>query len=61
MTLEEIKTNLCIYDTRNPDHKDVCDDWTELPEPRLHCCCDNCFYGRDKLAVEILTILGLEE
>ena len=58
MTLEEIHSNLCAYDKRNPDWNDLHgnddDDDDEVREPRKGCFCDNCFYGRDVLAVELL-------
>ena len=56
MTREEVLSNLCIKDTRNPDHEDCYQgfDPDEIPEPRVNCYCDNCFHGRDKLALEIL-------
>ena len=49
MTEQEIFENLCTYDERNPLY-----DWPGIP--REGCYCDNCFYGRDKLAVEILRL-----
>jgi len=49
MNLTEILSNLCYHDPRNPDYTD--DDEDDKPE---NCYCDNCFYGRDKLAKEIL-------
>jgi hypothetical protein len=58
MTLEEICESLCTYDARSPDYEMhiqcISADLTEIPEPRNNCKCDNCFYGRDKLAIEIL-------
>ena len=50
MTIEEIVVNLCVYDKRNPDSLD------EGKNPKK-CCCDNCFYGRDILAQEILRLM----
>lgn len=47
MTELEIKENLCWFDPRNPNYP-------EGEERRDDCHCDNCFYGRDKLANEIL-------
>jgi hypothetical protein len=50
---EEAKTHLCIFDTRNPNHTPP--HFLDEPvEPRIGCCCDNCFYGRDKLALIII-------
>ena len=53
MTLEEIKSRLCFYDPRNPDA--LFDPYDPEPQPK-DCSCDNCFYGRTKLAEEILII-----
>ena len=52
MTLEEVYENLCSYDKRSPCYSDDLDR-----KPRLNCFCDNCFYGRDKLALELLKFL----
>jgi hypothetical protein len=51
MDIEEIKSNLCYYDDRNPNR----DKLTEKKEGK--CFCDNCFYGRDELANAMLKIL----
>jgi hypothetical protein len=55
---------LCIKDPRNPIFKDICDDKDEAPTPRDGCNCDNCFYGRDEMALEIIAlrahVAGLE-
>ena len=56
MTINEIKSNLCYYDRRNPDSiaYDVLND--------DDCYCDNCFSGRAKLVEELLLqISKLEE
>ena len=51
MTDHEVLRNLCFHDPRNP-HNDP-----ELgQEPRDNCYCDNCFHGRDELALEILRL-----
>ena len=56
MEIEEIYSNLCSYDKRNPYYEDdFCDE-----EPRKNCHCDNCFYGRDKLALEIIVLKALD-
>jgi hypothetical protein len=50
---------LCINDKRNPLWVDVheFDDEDEIQEPRGEdCYCDNCFYGRDKLAMRIIEL-----
>ena len=54
--MSDYKEDLCIYDPQNPlsnanpEHGYPTDD---DPEPRKNCSCDNCFYGRDKLALRI--------
>ncbi len=50
MEIQEIYTKLCWYDKRNPENL-VLDSGKK---PRQDCYCDNCFTGRDKLAVELL-------
>jgi hypothetical protein len=57
MTLQEIYSNLCSKDKRSPSFEDLFyEEGDELPIPRVGCFCDNCFYGRDKLALEILKL-----
>jgi hypothetical protein len=64
MNREEILTKLCYYDLKNPDN---CIDNYNLTKEELNipqiegkdyankdCLCDNCFYGRTKLATELL-------
>ena len=53
MTYNEILSNLCIYDKRNPDFI-IQEDEDFNREPRINCFCDNCFYSRDKLATDLL-------
>lgn len=60
MTEQEIKENLCYYDSRNPDNNN---EYLELNEDDLKslrekCICDNCFYGRHKLAEQLLKYLS---
>lgn len=52
----EIYNHLCIYDPRNPLYQEFAAylDDEELRSARANCACDNCFYGRNKLAVELL-------
>ena len=57
MEYEEILENLCLSDTRNPLHSDVYQEGDEVPPPRIECYCDNCFYGRDKLALALLEFM----
>jgi hypothetical protein len=52
MTKTEILENLCYYDKRNPLYIDLDNDI----EKSEKCFCDNCFYGRNKLALEILKL-----
>ena len=70
MTNEEVRTKLCYYDLRNQDgiaqyQKDKelygfdDDDFKDLGNfAKKDCACDNCFYGRHKLADHILKIQG---
>lgn len=62
MTRKEVATRLCYYDLRNP--YGIVEDTTDEEDldglgnhERKHCACDNCFYGRHKLADYILTLL----
>ena len=46
--------SLCYLDPRNPN---AMLDLDELqPDPRDGCFCDNCFHGRDALALEIIRL-----
>jgi len=47
----EVLENLCNYDKRNPYFDKEFDEVKTTP-----CYCDNCFYGRDKLARELLKL-----
>ena len=51
---------ICVHDPRSPYFNDLhyYDEPEDLPEPRGKCFCDNCFYGRDKLAIEIIRLKG---
>lgn len=51
---------LCTKDKRNPMFLACYGDLeeAELPPPRVNCFCDNCFYGRDYLALEVLRCHG---
>lgn len=53
-TKELALARLCWYDKRNPDYTED-EDWPI--ERKDTCYCDNCFYGRDKLANIILNLL----
>jgi hypothetical protein len=48
MDKKEILENLCYYDKRNPNAYGI-----EERKPKK-CFCDNCCYGRTKLANELL-------
>ncbi len=56
MTLEEIKSNLCYYDNRNPDNNNKYNGLSEqeIKKQQEDCCCDNCFRGKTELAKELL-------
>lgn len=56
MSDEEIKSNLCYYDPKNPYYNLDAYDKEDRPQPRNECYCDNCFYGRDKLAMQLLEL-----
>ena len=51
-----IRENLCYYDTRNPDAAPIEEDEEDLrgPHKAEDCFCDNCYYGRTKLAEYII-------
>ena len=48
MQIDRVLDRLCWYDPRHPLYSE-----TESL-PRDNCSCDNCFYGKDALALEIL-------
>jgi len=54
MKLEDVFGFLCVYDKRNPCYTPDDMDLEDITQPRNGCYCDNCFYGRDQLALEIL-------
>ncbi len=55
MILREIHENLCYYDKRNPLYDaDDAKEHHNNPKWADKCYCENCFYGRHKLALEIL-------
>ncbi len=57
MTNEEVKEYLCYYDTER-DVLISSDTMTvdEISKAKENCACDNCFYGRTKLAKEIVRL-----
>ena len=62
MKISEIAEGLCAYDTRNPNGVKSFMTQEEIKEEgytataKRDCMCDNCFYGRTKLAQYILRI-----
>ena len=48
--------SLCTKDPRYTYYADTYDP-EDHPVPRVDCCCDNCHYGRDELALHILELL----
>ncbi len=57
MKLSELYKNLCRHDTRNP-HYDAEYD-SDFVARSNDCHCDNCFYGRDKLAMSMIDAYNL--
>lgn len=47
---------LCTKDPRYPMFNNIHGDEDEKPTPRQGCACDNCFYGRDAMALEIIRL-----
>ena len=52
---DEALEALCYRDPRNPMFLDFYDP-EEAEKPRDNCYCDNCFSGKDLLALEILRL-----
>ena len=59
MTRNEILSRLCVYDERNPDYLPFDED--DLSRKPIDCACDNCYYGRKKMAEFILSQLPQQE
>lgn len=57
MPMTDVLESLCVYDARNPLSAHLLDD-DDPAQPRDSCTCDNCFYGRDRLALEIIRLRG---
>jgi len=53
MTRDELHEKLCTHDPRSPYHDPLVEDG-ERSVTGEDCSCDNCFYGRHRLAVELL-------
>lgn len=55
-----VYTELCYYDKRNPncsmDDDEIKDHFELLKKKKDTCSCDNCFYGRTKLAEKIILL-----
>ena len=64
MKIKDVATNLCNYDTRNPNGAISYLTKEEIEEEGLttkandDCACDNCFYGRTELAEYIIKLKG---
>jgi len=62
MTKDQVFEELCYYDIRNPNCNMTEEELQERMEMitrklkgrEYYCSCDNCLYGRNKLAVELL-------
>lgn len=50
---QAVLVNLCYRDPRNPYFGNSVYD---VVVPRKDCPCDNCYYGRDKLAVQVIDL-----
>jgi len=48
--------NLCIHDPRSPYYTAPESPEDYIQEARNGCACDNCFYGRDAMALEIFAL-----
>lgn len=54
MSIRELaKVSLCSRDYRSPIHNFL-DEEDREEEPMVSCMCDNCFYGRSRMADFIL-------
>ena len=54
MKTNHVLENLCWRDPRHPMYVEIYGQDEIVPTPRVNCSCDNCFYGRDALALELL-------
>jgi hypothetical protein len=54
-----VYTRLCTYDNRNPYYLPYDED--DITRKPTDCNCDNCFYGRTKMAEFILSIQSLSQ
>lgn len=61
MEKNKVLENLCYYNIRNPNNILQMSDEIGHVKPQLDCYCNNCFYGRTKLAEYILELLDKKE
>jgi hypothetical protein len=60
MSDADIFGSLCSYDQRNPRYGQLIYlDPNNPPVRSSNCACDNCFYGRHELALEILRLKAI--
>lgn len=60
INIEAIKEELCCYDKRNPENTVLYEEDFKTIEQQEDCFCDNCFYGRTRLAEIILELKKLD-
>ena len=60
--ISDVYSKLCTKDRRSPHWNDIygADD-DDISEPRKNCACDNCYYGRDELALEIIRLSRISD
>jgi len=56
MTINEIKSSLCYWDSRNLNGGG--EEYIETEES-VECHCGNCFYGRTQLAEELIKLINI--
>jgi len=61
MTREEVHERLCIYHPLSSLHAFITSFDIDPKEPGVWCSCDNCFYGRHPMAVELLKYMDKEQ
>ena len=63
LPMQTVLEALCNRDPRYPCWSETYSyaDSDEPPVPRVDCACDNCFYGRDRLAVALLATREVED
>lgn len=54
--MDDVYDYLCWYDPRYSSFTPLDPACGDQPEPRKGCGCDNCFYGRDALALRLLAM-----